>query len=198
VKIFISYREEDAAGHAGRLYDSLCRRFPEEDVFFYRAKRELGTQFRRRIETEVAASGVVVAVIGPDWASLKKGRRRRLDDPADIVRFEVACALRRQKMIIPVLVRGASMPDAGELPRELHDLPGLEGLPLPDEYWPTGVERLADAIKRSAPIHDSGEEGASDQAFELLMKHMRAETQRHQVQQSRYYFEQQLKTLRGE
>jgi len=33
MKVFISYRREDSAGHAGRLHDSLQSRFGADNVF---------------------------------------------------------------------------------------------------------------------------------------------------------------------
>jgi hypothetical protein len=32
-KIFISYRREETAGHAGRLYDALAAQFEDRNVF---------------------------------------------------------------------------------------------------------------------------------------------------------------------
>ena len=50
---------------------------------------------------------------------------RRLDDPADFVRYEVALALERGKVVIPVLIDDVSMPLASRLPEILQALPDL-------------------------------------------------------------------------
>ena len=49
---------------------------------------------------------------------------RRIDDPADFVRLEIASALKRNIPVVPVLVQGAKMPTAAQLPAG----PGRPGL----------------------------------------------------------------------
>ena len=111
--IFISYRRDDAEGHAGRLFEDLVLRFGAASVFMDVAGIEPGRDFRKVIEQQVASCGVLLAVIGKSWltssASDAQGRRR-LDDPHDFVRLETATALRRDIPVIPVLVHGAQMP----------------------------------------------------------------------------------------
>ena len=65
----------------------------------------------------MGSADVLIAVIGPNWATAADGSgRRRLDKPDDFVRLEVGGALRRDIRVIPVLVGGAKMPDAHEFP----------------------------------------------------------------------------------
>ena len=121
--IFISYRREDAPGHAGRLYDVLSSRFGEEQVFMD-LSMELGIDFVEHINKAVGSCRLLVAVIGPHWTSTQDAHgRRRLDDPADFIRVEVETGLRRPEVrVVPVLVQGARMPDADELPASLAEL----------------------------------------------------------------------------
>ena len=79
--------------------------------------------FIRTIEEAVAACDVLLAVIGERWltATDEEGRRR-LDNPEDFVRIEIATALKRGIRVIPVLVDGASMPRSGDLPNDLQSL----------------------------------------------------------------------------
>jgi hypothetical protein len=78
--------------------------------------------FLHSIEESLADCGVFLVVIGPTWASIKPDNDpsglRRLDIPSDLVRQEVATALNKasQLPVIPVLVRGASMPTVDQLP----------------------------------------------------------------------------------
>jgi TIR domain len=84
--IFISYRREDAPGHAGRLYDALTSRFGEEQVFID-LDMEPGVDFVEQINEAVASCRLLIAVIGPRWATAEDAHgRRRLDDPADFIR----------------------------------------------------------------------------------------------------------------
>ena len=65
--IFISYRREDAPGHAGRLYDVLSRRFGEEQVFMD-LSMELGIDFVEHINKAVGSCRLLVA--GSDRSKL--------------------------------------------------------------------------------------------------------------------------------
>ena len=51
-----------------------------------------------------------------------KDNRRRLDDPDDFVRIEIEAALKRGVRVIPVLIDGAAMPRASDLPDSLKKL----------------------------------------------------------------------------
>ena len=65
--VFISYRREDSAGDAGRLYDWLARRFGAERVFRDVNTLLPGTNFGARIEEAISSCGALLAVIGPGW-----------------------------------------------------------------------------------------------------------------------------------
>ena len=147
--IFISYRREDAPGHAGRLYDVLSRRFGEEQVFMDLGM-ELGIDFVEHINKAVGSCRLLVAVIGPRWTSTEDAHgRRRLDDPADFIRVEVETGLRRPEVrVVPVLVQGARMPDADELPASLAELARLNALEVSDARWGYDVDRLTSTVER--------------------------------------------------
>ena len=95
--IFISYRRDDSAGYAGRLYDRLAAQFGADRVFMDVAGIELGTDFVTAIEQAVGSCQVLVVVIGDEWLSTTDAAgRRRLDDPHDFVRLETGVALERE------------------------------------------------------------------------------------------------------
>ena len=97
--IFISYRREDASGHAGRLYDRLCERFGKNRLFMDVDTLELGLDFVEGIEHAIGSAGVLLAVIGRSWIRVEDEHgKRRLDDPNDFVRLEIAGALERNKI----------------------------------------------------------------------------------------------------
>jgi len=127
--IFISYRRDDAAGEAGRLFDDLTAKFGPELVFMDVAGIQPGRDFRKVIDENVASCGVLLAVIGRDWLQAKdESGQRRLDDPSDFVRLETASALSRNVVVIPVLVRGAAMPRAEQLPEDMRELAFRNGV----------------------------------------------------------------------
>ena len=142
-KVFISYRREDTAGHAGRLYDTMAARFGEGNVFVD-VDLAPGIDFVQRITEAVGACRVLLVMIGPRWAVITNDDSRpRLADPEDFVRLEVETALRRAEVtVIPVLVAGAQMPDPDDLPEGLRPLTRRNALELSDGRWRYDVGRL--------------------------------------------------------
>ena len=124
MKIFISYRRDDSARYAGRLFDHLAARFGAKNVFMDIDTIEPGEDFRTVVENAVSTCDVVLAMIGKQWLSLSDAQGgRRLDDPRDWVRIEIATALANSRVrVIPVLVRDASMPGGDQLPSDLKEL----------------------------------------------------------------------------
>ncbi len=156
--IFISYRRNDSQGEAGRLFDDLANHFGEHSVFMDVAAIEAGRDFRKAIEEGVAKCGVLLVVIGLEWLDAKDGAGiRRLNDPSDFVRIETASALKRDIPVIPVLVRGARMPSAEQLPPELKELAYRNCSELTHARWKSDVQLLTEALRRL--LADSGEAG---------------------------------------
>jgi hypothetical protein len=150
--IFISYRREDSAGQAGRLYDHLHQRTDIGKVFMDVVTIEPGVDFEESIESEVGRCDILIAVIGKSWIDSKdESGKRRLDDPKDFIRLETAAALRRKIRVIPVLVQGARMPRADELPEDLQSLARRQAVEVRDTRWNADVgdliERIVQAIR---------------------------------------------------
>jgi TIR domain len=143
--IFISYRHADALPHARLLQVNLLKRFPDRPVFM------AGLDFGKVISDAVYTCGVMVVLIGCQWATLVDGEgRRRLDDPDDYVRFEVRTALRRGVRVIPVLVDGARPPRQQELPPDLRRLARLNALEMScDHRYQYDADRLMVVIERA-------------------------------------------------
>jgi hypothetical protein len=82
-----------------------------------------GIDFVAHLNSQVAACKVLLAVIGPHWLDVKnEAGQRRLNQPKDFVAIEIAVALARGIRVIPVLIDGASIPKASELPDSLKPL----------------------------------------------------------------------------
>ena len=158
--VFISYRREDAAGHAGRLYDWLTRRFGEHGVFIDVAAIEPGERWRDRIGSVLETCWAVLVVIGPQWLTPKDGTGKpRIWDPDDVLRNEVETALRDDDVeVIPVLVEGARMPKREDLPKELSELRERNAAELTDVRWRYDVGLLGETLeKRSLPSGERSE-----------------------------------------
>ncbi len=146
--IFISYRREDAEGEAGRLFDDLVDVYGENSVFMDVAAIEAGQDFRKVIDQSVATCGVLLAIIGKDWVDAKdENGQRRLDSASDFVRLETASALKRDIPVIPVLVHGARMPRAEQLPDDLKDLAYRNCVELTGARWRSDVQLLIKALR---------------------------------------------------
>ena len=151
--IFISYRREDSADSTRAIYESLVPKFGKERLFLDVEAIKPGSDFRDAIEESLTSCGVFLAVIGPEWLSIKPDNdpsgQRRLDHPGDYVRQEVATALKKGHAlpVIPVLVRGAAMPSAEQLPDDLKDLAYRNGLSMNNLDWDGNVSKLINAMR---------------------------------------------------
>lgn len=145
--IFISYRRDDTEGEAGRLFDDLVRAYGDDSVFMDVAGINPGIDFRKAIDDNVATCGVLLAVIGPTWASITNSSgQRRLDDPNDFVRLEISSALARDIAVIPVLVHDAKMPTPDQLPDNLKNLAYRNSVEITHARWNSDVQLLTKAL----------------------------------------------------
>lgn len=148
--IFVSYRRQDAAAaHAApRLAERLKSEFLEQgrdiEIFMDIESLAPGADIGRDIEDAIGRCSTLVAVIGKDWISVKNSRgTRRLDDPDDWVRREISAALTRKVRVAPVLLDGAPLPRAEELPDDLKALANRKAAVVNAETFRGNVSDLA-------------------------------------------------------
>jgi TIR domain len=155
-KIFISYRRDDSAGHAGRIHDRLEREFGRNMVFMDVDKIPLGENFLKVLREEVGKCSVLLAIIGPGWLDARDGDGlRRLDDPNDFVRAEIAAALDRDIPVIPILLDGMRIPRADQLPEDLQELPLRNGLDVRHASFHKDMATLIRELNRRFDVHDA-------------------------------------------
>ncbi len=146
--IFISYRRDDSAGYAGRLYDRLASHFGADRVFMDVEGIEPGLDFVVAIEEAVGSCRVLIAVIGDEWTtSTDAAGRRRLDDPNDFIRLETGSALQRGIRVVPVLVGGAVMPLAADLPDDLKALTRRQAIEINHKQWEASTGELIHTLE---------------------------------------------------
>lgn len=146
-RYFVSYRRDDAPGHAGRLYDGLALKYGEDRVFMDVNRVLPGEDFVERLDAALGQSDALIAVIGPGWIDARdRLGRRRLDDGADYVRRELAAALALDVPVIPVLVNGAAIPREAELPETIAALAHRQAVEIRDTDWAAGLGRLVTAL----------------------------------------------------
>ncbi len=146
MSVFLSYRRSDTGPEAGRLSDRIRHVTRSGLVFRDVSDIPPGAQFDVVLEQELEKVRVVLALIGTTWVDELAQRQAR--NATDYVRVEVATALRTRKRVVPVLLRGASVPSEAELPADLALLAKCQAITLRDESWDGDVDRLLDAIGR--------------------------------------------------
>jgi TIR domain/Helix-turn-helix domain len=144
--VFLSYRRADDPAFAGRLADRLVAAFGAERVFFDVDTIGLGRDFVEQLDVALASCAVLVAVIGPRW--VVTDGVRRLDDPGDFVRLEIARTLARGIPVIPVLVDGVGMPAPGDLPDVLAPFARRQAHTITNARFGSDCRPLLAAIER--------------------------------------------------
>jgi TIR domain len=156
-QIFINYRREDSIEVTGRLHDRLAQTFGHKNIFVDVEDIPAGVDFVKYLSDQVAASRVFLVVIGPRWLEAKdESDRRRLDNSDDLVTIEIATALARNIRVIPVLVDGARMPKAGELPDPLKALARRQAVDVCQRQFGRDAEALVEKMREAL----NGESGS--------------------------------------
>ena len=146
-RIFLSYRREETGYAAGWLYDRLNERFSNGQVFKDVDSIKLGEDFIDAIAAAVESCDVLLALIGDRWLTITgPDGRRRLDAPEDFVRLEIETALTRDVRVIPILVAGAKMPDAADLPPNLASLVRRQALDLRPNHFKADLGLLLEEL----------------------------------------------------
>ncbi len=146
-RIFISYRRADSEGYVGRLYDHLIQQFDKNEIFLDVGTIKPGEDFVTVIEQLVGSCDALIVVIGPRWLEVTDEHgNRRLDNREDYVRLEIATALERNILVVPVLIERASMPNVKELPKDLKTLTRKNAIELSHDRFGYDVDRLVQAI----------------------------------------------------
>ena len=118
-KVFISYRRADSQYVTDHIYEYFQNQFEAENVFLDVGNIPFGVDFRVYLREQVAAHDVVLVIIGPDWSRIMQERAGEIND---FVRIEIENVLQQDKLIIPVLVMEAQMPDFSVLPESIQEL----------------------------------------------------------------------------
>lgn len=166
-RIFVSYRREETAYPAGWLFDRLADRFGGGQVFKDVDSIDLGDDFVEVISGAVGSCDVLLALIGDQWLTITdEGGRRRLEDPNDFVRLEIEAALARNVRLIPILVDGAKMPRADELPASLAALARRQALELSPTRFDFDTSRLLKVLDKTLDEARPTQEDAASPGIE--------------------------------
>jgi hypothetical protein len=170
--VFISYRHQDrTAGWATAILvhlKAVCGLDAFKDV----DSLPPGTDWRAQIRAALEDCDVALVLIGPDWLTLADDHgRRRLDDPDDVLCFEIKQVLDRDDArVIPMVFDEVKMPSAAELPQSIRELAARQiyrwHSDQPSDFQ---LERLAEAVSRDRcdPVPRGPESGLSARVLEL-------------------------------
>jgi len=146
--VFINYRRHDERiAFVRTLYARLADRFGDNAVFLDSATIGHGRRYPNQLRRHLDRSDVVVVVVHDGWA------RELRTDGTDWVHNEIRWALAAGKTIIPLLVDGARMPVARDLPRTIREFTHFQAHRARDD--PDHVrlqEKIADEPRRRASI----------------------------------------------
>jgi CHASE2 domain/TIR domain len=148
-EFFISYRREQSAWPGRILCGELTKRFGESSVFMDTDSIDAGQQWPNQIENAIQRSSVVLVLIGPGWLDVRNAEGdRRLDDPGDWVRLEIEAALAAPKVVVvPVLLDGAKVPDAQDLPESLRPLAERNAVALTPDGWGREIDEMVESLR---------------------------------------------------
>ena len=148
--IFINYRREESGHVAGRLHDSLAPKFGRDKLFMDVDNIPVGRDFEEYLSSQVAVCDAMLAVIGPNWLTVKdETGQRRLDNPNDFVVIEIGAALARNIPVVPVLVDEARMPKASELPDSLKLLARRQAVQVRHANFSSDAEALIKRLREA-------------------------------------------------
>ncbi|MCA9036579.1 MAG: TIR domain-containing protein [Planctomycetaceae bacterium] len=150
MKLFFNYRRDDTDDLAGRLHDRLSVEFGAENIFKDVDSIRPGQNWRVALERSIASSDIVLAIIGKQWLTITDELgQRRIDAEEDFVRFELEAARRAGKIILPVVVKGASIPNPSLLPESIRWLCDFQQSELrADPFFKDDVARLLAELVR--------------------------------------------------
>jgi hypothetical protein len=158
-RIFISYRRGDASAEARSIYERLERSFGSKRLFMDRESITKGHDFGVVLTETLARCAVMLVIMGRNWLSARDDTGgRKLDDPNDFVRLEIAAALKRNIPVIPVRLERARMPKADELPDDLKPLAMRQAAIVTHENFSGDmgrIERDLQLLLNSKPVFKS-------------------------------------------
>lgn len=140
-RLFISYRREDTEHAAARMGALLKAYVP---VFRDRESIPVGADAPREIGDAVLRCQYMLVAIGKRWVGAKDATGHgRICQPGDWVASEIRLALELGRIIVPVLLDGASMPSQDEVPEQLRPLLSINAKVVSNENFEQDVENLA-------------------------------------------------------
>lgn len=135
--VFISYRREGGQDTARIIRDEL--RAKGFRVFFDVEALRSGKFNEQLLDTIQGCNDFILIC--------SKGALDRCSQPEDWVRQELACALKHNKNVIPVLLRGFEFPSPETLPEDIREVCYCNGLSASHEHFDAFILKLTNFLK---------------------------------------------------
>ncbi len=120
LKLFVNYRQADNADFVQHMRTWFMIRYGRENVFMDFDTIPEFARFEDFIREKVREADAVVAVIGPQWLKLMQDKTAA--GKPDYVRIELEEALKHGKVIAPICIKDASVPDETLIPPTLRPI----------------------------------------------------------------------------
>jgi TIR domain len=146
--VFLSYRRSDTANDAERIHARLAERFGNDLVYIDVEDIPLGVNFVDHITAALRDASYVLVAIGPRWLLVTdEDGQQRLKNPDDPVRYEIRTALQNRRLVVPMLIGNARMPEMRSLPEDISKLVLHNGIAIrPDPDFEADVAALMDGL----------------------------------------------------
>jgi tetratricopeptide (TPR) repeat protein len=150
--VFINYRGDDSDTAAVLIDRELTAQFGSDRVFLDSRSIPAGADFVDELLGRLRPGSVLLVVIGPRWLTVTDAAgNRRIDDPDDWVRREIAEALSQGLRVIPVLTGDAALPAEADLPQDIARLSRRQHVPLRHRYTTIDLAYLVERITEADP-----------------------------------------------
>jgi hypothetical protein len=152
--VFINYRGEDSHSYGALLYNELARRFGEDLIFLDAESIPAGADSVQELLDGVRSARVLLAIIGQRWLTTTNPvtGQRRIDEPTDWIRRELAEAFAAGVRVIPVLTDQADLPREADLPADIVALSRCQYRYLRRREPTAGLARIVTDLTNLDPV----------------------------------------------
>lgn len=155
-RVFISYRRRDSVAHVHALHGRLAAVLGAENIFMDVDTIALGSDFIASIREAIAGCELMIAVIGPGWVGGDTPGERRIDRADDVVRLEIAEALRSGLKVVPLMLGGAEPPRPDALPQDLAGLDRRQGFAIRDDRFADDMDLFVLRVSNQLGLSPAG------------------------------------------
>jgi hypothetical protein len=151
-RVFFSYRRKDNSDFVERICDQFVTRFGRENVFIDFDSIPPAAKWKECIEREIGRCDTLIVIIGPRWLTLLQEKAAAFKE--DYVLFEIELALRQNKLVVPLCVKGATPPPIDNLPNSIRPIfeRNVASLNSGRGFW-TECELVIDSIQSELSQH---------------------------------------------